>query len=228
MAYGKQLGIFVKAPVPGAVKTRLVPPLSPEEACALHEALAADVFRRAGRLVKVSVTVFYAGATPGSLASAMPPRAALVAQEGDDLGARLRAAFAHLLAGEGRTAVIIGSDSPDLPRPYLKRAFQRLKHHDVVLGPSVDGGYYLIGLRRALPVLFEGVRWGSEAVLAQTLDAVARAGASLALLPVWYDVDDSPSLALLEQLERARRLAGQPGLPAVREFLARRRDRDEG
>jgi rSAM/selenodomain-associated transferase 1 len=227
MAYRKQLGIFVKEPVPGAVKTRLVPPLSPEEACALHEALAADVFRRAGRLVKVSVTVFYAGATPGSLAAAMPPRAARVAQEGDDLGARLRAAFDHLLAGEGRTAVIIGSDSPDLPLPYLKRAFQRLKHHDVVLGPSVDGGYYLIGLRRALPALFEGVRWGSEAVFAQTLDAVARAGASLALLPVWYDVDDAPSLALLESLERARRLAGQPGLPAVREFLARRRSGDE-
>jgi len=223
MAYRKQLGIFVKAPVSGAVKTRLVPPLSADEARALHEALAAEVFRRAGRLPKVAVTVFYAGATPGSLVSTLPERADIVPQEGADLGARLRAAFDRLLAGDARSAVIIGSDSPDLPVAILKRAFQRLKHHDVVLGPSVDGGYYLIGLRRALPALFEGVHWGTDAVFAQTLDAVARAGASLALLPIWYDVDDAASLALMENLERARRLAGQPGLPAVREFLARRR-----
>jgi rSAM/selenodomain-associated transferase 1 len=223
MAYRKQLGIFVKAPVPGAVKTRLVPPLSAEEACALHQALAADVFRRAGRLAKVAVTVFYAGPTPGALAATLPPRADLVAQEGADLGARLRAAFDRLLSCEERIAVVIGSDSPDLPLSIVKRAFQRLKHRDVVLGPSVDGGYYLIGLRRALPALFEGVRWGTDRVFAQTLDALARAGASLALLPLWYDVDDAPSLALLEHLERARRLAGQPGLPAVRDFLARRR-----
>ena len=102
----------------------------------------------------------------------------------------------------------MGSDSPDLPPVHVKRAFRLLKHRDVVLGPALDGGYYLIGLRAPAPALFRDIRWGSAAVLEETVHAAAADGLSLALTPPWYDVDDGASLGLLRSLCHARRAAG--------------------
>jgi rSAM/selenodomain-associated transferase 1 len=204
----KRLGIFVRSPVAGEVKTRLVPPLDPSGARDLYAAFLGDLVARL-RESKLVPTVFVSG-DRSALESRVPPRWPLVPQADGDLGARLSSAFAHLLDAPGARAVIIGSDSPDLPVAHIKRAFQRLKHRDVVLGPAADGGYYLVGLRRPAPALFEGISWGTPAVLAETADAIARAGLSLSLLPLWYDVDDARSLELLEGLCRARRVAGAP------------------
>lgn len=213
-----RLGIFARVPAPGEVKTRLVPPLSPDSAVELYRAFLGDLFERLVQ-TKSSPTVFYSGNEAGELAALMPKPWPLVAQVSGDLGARMVAAFDHLLAKPGDRAVIIGSDSPDLPLMYLKRAFQRLKHRDVVLGPAMDGGYYLIGLRARAPKLFEKIAWGESTVFAQTTGVIAREGLSLSLLPPWYDVDDSRSLDLLRALCAGRQLAGGVRLPRTEKLL---------
>jgi len=223
MAYQRHLGIFAKVPEAGRVKTRLVPPLSGEEACDLYRAFLSDLFARIGRLKKVRGTVFYAGDDPESLKGLIPRHYDLVPQRGDTLGDRLTGAFDDLLADEGRSAVIIGSDSPDLPIQYIKRAFLKLKHKDVVLGPAADGGYYLVGLKSPAPEIFQGVEWGGSVVLDQTLRLIEEKGVTLSTLPLWYDVDTPDALRLLRDLIRARRIERSGRLPATEEALSQLR-----
>ena len=213
-----KLGVFARVPVAGQVKTRMIPPLSPAAACELYRAFLADLFERLGQ-AKVSPTIFVAGEPAGDLLPLLPRPWPLVPQAEGDLGARMAAAFRHLLAEPGSRAVLVGSDSPDLPIPYLKRAFQRLKHRDVVIGPAMDGGYYLIGLRAPTPALFEAVAWGSDHVLAQTIEIVAREKLSVSMLPPWYDVDDAKSLELLRALCAARRMGGGVRLPRTERLI---------
>jgi rSAM/selenodomain-associated transferase 1 len=207
-----KLGIFVRTPLAGAVKTRLVPPLSPAAARDLYVAFLRDLFERVHQ-AKVLPTVFYSGEPTDELRALVPPRWPLVAQRGADLGARMAAAFDDLLAAGGSRAVLIGSDSPDLPLAHLRHAFQRLKNRDVVLGPAMDGGYYLIGLRARAPRLFEGIAWGEAGVFADTVERIQREQLSFSLLPLWYDVDDPASIALLRALCAARRASGGLRLP---------------
>lgn len=212
-----KLGLFVRAPLAGSVKTRLVPPLTPEEACTLYLAFLQDFTEKIKR-TRFRPTVFVSGGRSPELPM-FPAGWPRVDQVGESLGDRLAAAFDVLLAAPGSRAVIVGSDSPDLPLVHVKRAFRLLKHRDVVLGPAVDGGYYLVGLRAAAPGLFRAIPWGSAGVLEATVRAVADAGLSLALTPPWYDVDDAASLALLRSLCNARRLAGGERFPHIERFL---------
>ncbi len=219
-----RLGIFVKSPVVGRVKTRLCPPLSPEQARDLYLAFLQDLISRIQSL-RLAPTVFLAGEATRETSRLLADPARVEPQVGDTLGQRLHHAFGRLLRSPGDRAVIIGSDSPDLPAATLRRAFRKLKHRDVVLGPATDGGYYLIGLRAPAPALFDGIAWSGPEVLGQTVRAVERAGLTLSLLPVWYDVDDDASLHILESMCRARRLAGGVRLPRterILETLARR------
>lgn len=202
-----RLGVFVRSPVAGEVKTRLAPALTGEGARELYLGFLADLTTRL-RDSKYRPIIFMAGERTADVAALLDPKWPVAAQSGGHLGDRLTAAFAEMLREPDSRAVIIGSDSPDLPLPYLKRAFQALKHRDVVIGPAVDGGYYLIGLRRAAPALFRDIEWGTPRVFGQTLDAVEREGMTLALLPPWYDVDDPASLGFFAALVRARRLSG--------------------
>jgi len=213
-----KLGLFVRVPVPGSVKTRLVPPLSPEAASKLYLAFLQDFTARLQQS-RLRPTVFIAGGGAGDLGGWLPGGWPVVEQRGETLGERLASAFEHLLEPAGTRAVVIGSDSPDLPLVHIKRAFRLLKHRDAVLGPALDGGYYLIGLRRPVPSLFEGVAWGTDAVFNQTVGAAEKAGLSISLTPPWYDVDDAASLALLRSLCTARRLAGGERLPNTEHAL---------
>lgn len=221
----KKLGIFVNTPVPGEVKTRLTPPLEPEEACELYRAFIGDLVARVSRLKKVSLTVFYAGSNAAALEGLVPSRTALIPQEGSSPGERLENAFRTLLAGDCAPACVIGSDSPDLPLAYIKRAFVKLKHREVVLGPSLDGGYYLIGLQRPVPEVLCGFSWGDSRVFRDTLGKVISHGLSLGLIPPWYDVDEVDSLSLLETMLIARKTAGGASLPRVERALASIRER---
>jgi rSAM/selenodomain-associated transferase 1 len=220
MAYEKHLGVFVKVPEQGKVKTRLVPPLSGEEACRLYTAFVIDLFARLSKLKKVHGTVFYAGGEPGVLTDLVPDRYELVPQEGATLGERLQAAFRTLLNGADRTAVIIGSDSPDIPIQYIKRAFLKLKHKDVALGPAADGGYYLVGLKEPAPEIFDGVEWGGHLVLEQTLEHIKQQELALSLMPLWYDIDTAASLQLLCDMIRARRIERSGRLMATEAVLS--------
>ena len=202
----KKLGIFVRNPVPGEVKTRLAPPLTPVETCELYRAFLADLFVRLAKLKKVSSIVFYRGADGGALEDLIPARVPLVRQEGESLGDRLVNAFRDLIDTAGTPACVIGSDSPDLPLAYIRRAFIKLKHKDVVLGPTLDGGYYLVGLKKLEPELFREIAWGGPDVLRDTLRHVERLRLSCGVLPPWYDVDNIESLSLLETMLLARKI----------------------
>ena len=188
-----RLMIFAKAPEPGRVKTRLAPAVGSENAARLHAAFVRDVVarhRRPGR----ALTVWRAGdlAHPLWAELGVP----LEAQPAGDLGHRMRWAFEREGAA-GEAVVILGTDSPSLPPALVDAAFEALTRVPVVLGPACDGGYYLLGLRACAPPIFEGVPWGTGAVLTDTLAALQRAGLRYALLPFWYDVDRPADLTLL-------------------------------
>ncbi len=214
----RRLGIFVRVPEPGRVKTRLSPPLSPDDACRLYEAFLDDLFRRLQGLRGTETTVWYAGGDPSRLEPLVPERARLRPQAEGDLGARLAAAFDAMLADDA-PAVILGSDSPDVPVRQVRRAVQQLPRHDAARGPACDGGYWLVGLRARAPQLFEGIDWGSDRVLAQTLERIESAGLRLATLPPWYDVDSAEGLRMLRDQVRARRIERRDRLFAVERVL---------
>ncbi|MCB9523298.1 MAG: TIGR04282 family arsenosugar biosynthesis glycosyltransferase [Myxococcales bacterium] len=191
-----QVQIFAKAPVPGEVKRRLQPPLSAVEAAALHEAFVRDVVARELRPGR-AVTVWRAGDPHHGLwrdlrALGVP----VVAQDGVDLGRRMAHAL-HTGLHAGEKVVLIGTDTPSLPAEVTERAFAALDEVPVVLGPACDGGYYLIGVRGAVPDAFTGVAWGSARVLAQTLSRLDAQAVPWALVDFWYDVDRPADLALL-------------------------------
>lgn len=189
------LAIFAKAPQPGAVKTRLVPPLTAEQAAQLHAALVDDTLRRVAELPMVR----YLACAPTSRDPFLQECAGrygarLIAQGAGDLGARMRRVAVRLLA-QHRKVLLLGTDSPTLPLAFVTQAEQRLETAELVFGPSEDGGYYLLGQRRLYPEIFTGVAWGGGAVLADTL---AKLDPSIvATLPPWYDIDRPDDLTRL-------------------------------
>ncbi len=207
MAYYKKLGVFEIEPGGDPAKNRFVPPLTETEARVLHGALLRDLFARISKLKKLSGTVFYSGGDPERLQDAIPKGYSLQRQTGGGRGERLISAFDSLLQEEGNFAVVIMTESPDIPLNSIKRAYLRLKHKDVVLGPSSNGSYYLIGLKRPIPELFENIRWDRGAtILRETLDRIESHGLSLTLLPLWYSIDTARSLAHLDTMMLAKRI----------------------
>lgn len=191
--------VVAKRPAPGRTKTRLTPPLTPEQASALYECFLRDTLELMRRVPDVQPGIAFLPAEAKRYFAALAPDFELVLQEGEDLGARLdNALTGYLAAGCGRV-VIMNSDGPTLPVAYLAAAFDGLRNGaDVVLGPSDDGGYYLIGLRRPAPRLLREVRMSTADVLADTLAIAAQEELKVELLPLWYDVDDAESLARLQ------------------------------
>jgi uncharacterized protein len=185
------LGIFVKAPIPGRVKTRL--------ARELGRRGAAEVYRRMGRQVVAGVvgpgyrtTVWFAPRSEGRLVREWLDSAERVAfrpQVGTGLGARLSAAFAREFRAGARCVVMIGSDCPGVDRRVVREAFSALSDWDLVLGPALDGGYYLIGLAAPAPGLFRGIAWSTEGVMSQTLARASTLGLSHQALSPLRDVD---------------------------------------
>ncbi|HEX8952999.1 MAG TPA: TIGR04282 family arsenosugar biosynthesis glycosyltransferase [Polyangia bacterium] len=205
--------IFARAPQLGEVKTRLAKSIGAERALALYEAFLDDTCALtqglgARRVIAVAGDVDH----PRVAHLAKSQRLAVEPQGDGDLGARMaRAVAAHVARGP---VVLIGSDAPTLPRAHVHQALDALMTHDVVLGPSDDGGYYLIGARVDAPELFADVHWSTSDVLATTL---ARLGErSHVLLPAWHDVDSAEDLLRLE-----RELASLPPsvAPATRRVL---------
>ena len=169
-----------------------------------------------------------------AFAGLLPEGFALIAQRGDGFGERLLGAAEDILACGFGAVCLIDGDSPTLPAEALRSAVEALGRPGdrVVLGPSEDGGYYLIGLKRAHAAPFHGIAWSTETVYAETVRGVRGAGLELVELPVWYDVDDAASLAVLEaELLEGQRpaFAREAGYDAVwtRNFLQARRARQD-
>jgi uncharacterized protein len=193
----KTLGVFGKHPLPGQVKSRLANHLGTIAASRLYAAFLDDLtlaFRNTGER---RVLGFWPADSEPFFERFTPFGYELWPQPDGDLGTRIAAFFQEALRSEGDRAVLIGSDSPTLPREYVDRAFDLLETNDGVLGPATDGGYYLVGLRRRAPDLFAGISWSSPTVLSETVDRLTAAEMSLALLPPWYDVDTMDDLRML-------------------------------
>jgi rSAM/selenodomain-associated transferase 1 len=190
--------VVAKRPAPGRTKTRLSPPLSPEQAATLYECFLRDTLDLMRRVPKVQPVLAYLPEGEGDYFSRLAPDFELLQQEGLHLGERLDNALSHYLRMGYRNAVIMDSDSPTLPLDCLVEAFASLEHGaDAVIGPCEDGGYYLIGLKRPCPRLLREVRMSTPYVTADTLAVAAAEGLQARLLPAWYDVDDHASLRRL-------------------------------
>lgn len=208
---GCALLVFAKLPLPGAVKTRLTALLSDEEAAQLYEAFLLDALDQY-RTLGVAVRLYLAPGEAGGVPEAWYQRCdSLRWQQGDGLGARMQQAFLDGFAAGFERLVIIGTDHPTLPTEYVKAAFHALDQPLAIsLGPSDDGGYYLLGLNDYFPDLFQGMSYSHSAVFEQTLERATATQAGITVLPSWYDVDTPDALRrlahdLAEQTEGAAR-----------------------
>ena len=217
------LAVMAKAPVPGKVKTRLSPPLRPAEAAELNACFLRDTMASllaAAAEVPATVVISYTPAgAEADFMGIVPPQVVLLPQRGDLFGERLLATAQDLFACGFSAVCLIDSDSPTVPTTEFCRAVQSLLQpaRRAVLGPSMDGGYYLIGLQSAEPQVFERIAWSTAAVAGQTLERCREIELPVTLLRGWYDVDDAASLQHLHD-EFA---AGGPGYeaPCTREYL---------
>jgi rSAM/selenodomain-associated transferase 1 len=217
------LGLMAKAPFAGEVKTRLVPPLTPQEAAALNVCFLRDMAMNIQSIRESHGFVVY---TPRGSESAfdgvLPEKFELLAQRGATLGDRLCNATDDLLRQGYAGVCLINSDSPTLPEPVLVRAIESLmKDGDrVVLGAAEDGGYYLIGLKHAHRNLFNEIAWSTSNVLTRTKQRAAEIDLPVELLPPWYDVDDAETLSrLCEELFFTSSSNGAYPAPHTRAFL---------
>lgn len=218
------LVLFMKAPRPGTVKTRLASRVTMDEAAELYRAFILDTLHLAQRTAAASPFVAW---TPddgrAELGSALgDPEVSWLRQRGSHLGERLANAFAAFRQDGWEKTVVLGGDSPLLPRDFVEEAFEALDRYDVVLGPADDGGYYLIGLGGIGPCgagrrgkadgrydpLFESIHWGTDRVLSQTRAAIRTCGLSCHELPIWHDVDRPADLDRLDREIQALRAGG--------------------
>ena len=210
------LVIFMKAPRPGEVKTRLTTRFTGTEAAECYRAFIRDTLDLAGKVAGVTRHVAF---TPddgqAELQSALgDPDVNWFEQCGDHLGERLSNAFAKSMEKHRDKTVVLGGDSPLLPHAYVEEAVEALDRHDVVLGPALDGGYYLIGLAYGVKTaghytrLFESIEWGTARVLEQTRAAIRASGLSCHELPLWYDVDHPADLDRVAREIKSLRAGG--------------------
>ena len=231
------LAMMIKAPRPGASKTRLSPPLSPEEAATISGCFLRDTTANIAHVVHAhapggggSPAAGVAVYTPVGMEAAfdglLPDGFTMVSQREEGFGGRLIGAVEDLLAVGYSAVCLIDSDSPTLPAAALAAAVEALAQPGdrVVLGPSEDGGYYLIGVKAAHKRLFEDITWSTEHVTPQTLERAAELGLEVVPLPTWYDVDDRSTLhSLCDELfsgSSPRAQAGGYPAPHTREFLS--------
>ena len=214
------MAIMAKAPRAGKVKTRLAPPLTLEQSAALNICFLKDTAEALAEVEGADGMVCY---TPvgdeAAFDGLLPEKFTLIAQRGEKFGERLLAATEDILACGYGSVCLIDSDSPTVPKAAFEQAVWELAREGdrVVLGPSRDGGYYLIGLKRAHASVFQDITWSTASVCDETLERARAAGIEVVMLPLWYDVDDGATLAVLcEELidERMPDFVALPGYEA--------------
>ncbi|HYY27090.1 MAG TPA: TIGR04282 family arsenosugar biosynthesis glycosyltransferase [Chthoniobacterales bacterium] len=198
------LGIMIKTPKPGFSKSRRSPPLSLEEAASLSSCFLRDKSETIEALCRedpfvVGVAVYTPAGSESDLEAFLAPGFKMIPQREVDFGARLFGAVEDLFSVGFSAVCLLDSDSPTIPVQHLNEMAALLKEPEdrVVIGPSTDGGYYCVGLRRAHARLFEEITWSTSRVKAQTVERAKEIDLSVIELPPWYDVDDELSLARL-------------------------------
>ncbi len=191
------LVIMAKAPRPGAVKTRLTPGLPPEAVTDFYCCLLEDTLALARSLGDVEVAIMCPDSDVSELVRWAGEQANVVAQKGEGLVAGLTSVFAHFAEGRQRRIIAFNSDSPHLPRSVLEDAFATLAEHDVVVGPTHDGGYYLVGAKDSHPTLFAGDGMGTNSALERLLSRARSLELSLGFATTFYDIDVADDLSRL-------------------------------
>jgi rSAM/selenodomain-associated transferase 1 len=191
--------VMVKAPRAGLVKTRLMPRLSANEAAELAACFALDVVDKALRVVPQVIVTYAPADGRAALEAILQGKLLWLEQRGADLGARIESAIEHASSLGFGPIIVTGTDSPTLPHSIIETARDALaaKQADITLGPTTDGGYYLVGLRKPVPDLFQNIDWSTPHAYEQTARNAAQANLRPLRLPTWYDVDTFTDLLRL-------------------------------
>jgi rSAM/selenodomain-associated transferase 1 len=197
--------VFSRYPEPGQCKTRLIPALGATGAARLQQKMTEHVVGAARQLQQVrsvSISVYYSGGNRAAVRRWLGVQECY-AQRGGDIGARMKDAFASAFELQAGLALLVGSDIPGIRSEHLEQAFDALHDHEVVLGPTFDGGYYLVGMiaersAELLPLLFEDIAWSTPGVYRETAERLGDRGIRFARLPVLQDIDNPADLTLLE------------------------------
>ena len=226
MEPSRALIMFARYPMRGQTKTRLAAGLGDEATLQLYEAMLADTAWSGGQLPHCRCLAALTGLPADGSAPLDPlgraPFAAysLSEQQGDDFGTRLGAAMELAVKEAGGSALLTGADSPEISATLLERAFRSLEDYDVVLGPAIDGGYYLIGMRAYHPTLFLGINWSTETVAAETEAAAHALGLTTTRLEELSDLDYLEDLRnLADRRRRAWAQQGESPCPATDGWL---------
>ena len=187
-------GMFAKFWQPGQVKTRLADRIGAAAAARVYRFFVLTLLSRFETVADRRLLCFAPPERGREFTELAEPHWTAVPQSAGDLGVRMSAFFQQTLVSGADRVVLIGSDSPTLPTSYVAQAFDLLAEHDVVLGPTPDGGYYLIGARGTTPPVFENVAWSTPDVFQQTTERLRAAGLTYQELPSWYDVDELQDL----------------------------------
>ena len=195
--------LFAKEPKKNNVKTRLQPYLQTGSPEGIYKAFFRDVVEIARQIECENKIIAYESENNNpEFISKIAPDFKIIKQTGKDLGERMCQIFWWILHHKAHHVIIIGTDIPILPPENIQIAFQQLGHHDIVLVPSLDGGYYLIGLKKPHREIFENIGWGSTQVLNQTVSKINKMHLKAAFIPRWYDVDDQDGLnRLMKELK---------------------------
>jgi hypothetical protein len=191
--------LFVKAPIPGRVKTRLAIDIGDQAACSIYRRLVDQVLQQI-QASGLALALFFDGDVTLVPESWKQYARFCIQQQGGDLGERMAAAFSRLFSDGVQQAIVIGSDIPGINAAYLLQSFDLLKEHPLVLGPALDGGYCLIGFNQShfTESVFQNIPWNSDQVLELTLHAAAQAGLTVGLLPALRDIDTVEDLQYLD------------------------------
>lgn len=191
------LALFAKYWQPGAVKTRMASQWGDATAARLHRVFLECLLKRLDHIGDERWLVFTPGESHAAFAELADENWRLCEQAPGDLGQRMAACFRDAFLAGATRVVLLGADSPNLPRSHIQQAFELLDHHQVVLGPAADGGYCLVGARDNGPPIFADIAWSTNRVYAQTIERLHFAGMAYACLPPWYDVDTPDDLERL-------------------------------
>jgi rSAM/selenodomain-associated transferase 1 len=219
--------VFCREPIKHRAKTRLIGAMTAAAAAALSDAFIRDALAKAAAVRPSRIVI--AASTPDGVKRSRYFRrlarrfsAELIDQESGSLGKRMECALEPF---SSHGALLIGTDTPSLPTVLLKASLDAVRRGQVVIAPSLDGGYYALGVRGAMPPIFTGIRWGSRGVFDATIKRLKRVGMRYTLGPAWYDVDRWADVMLLAAhlriLGRTRRRAGLSPCPATESILKR-------
>ncbi len=202
--------IFTRFPEAGVTKTRLIPFLGVENAALLHRKMAEKIFQECKELSigkKISIEIHYSGGNRKKIEEWVPKSFETYQQITGSIGDKLYNAVSKKFRPDNKKIIIIGTDCPFLNKKIVCKAFNFLDYSDIVIGPTLDGGYYLIGFKDAHRELFSDIDWGTEKVLKQTLEKVTQKKKTWVALPIFGDIDRPEDLQLIEDSDLAKWLA---------------------